>query len=106
MSTIQSTWQDKARIVERLLTVGGHYAWEKATHPMAVKASDVPASAAHITPEWLTAVMCKDIPGARVLDCTLTGGSSGTSERHGLALEVNEAARHGGIPERLFTKCT
>jgi hypothetical protein len=101
-----SSWRDSARIAERLITVGGHYLWEKATHCKAVEASDVPGSACAITPEWLTAVLCKSVPGAKVLGCTLTGGSSGTSERQGLALTLNEAARQGGLPERLFTKCT
>lgn len=106
MSKTRIGWRDKAYIAERLVTVGSHSLWEKFTHPKAVKAADVPGSASGITPEWLTAVLCKDIPGGRVLDCSLTGGSSGTSERQGLALVVNDAARQGGIPERLFTKCT
>jgi hypothetical protein len=106
MSNRNSIWQNTARIAERMVTVGGHYLWEKATHSKAVKASDVPGSAFDITPEWLTAVLCKDMPGAQVLDCSVTGGSSGTSERQGLALVLNETARQGGLPERLFTKCT
>src|SRR5882724_1125231 len=106
MSDRNSTWQNTARIAERMVTVGGHYLWEKATHSKAVMASDVPGSAFDITPQWLTAVLCKDMPGAQVLDCSVTGGSSGTSERQGLALVLNETARQGGLPERLFTKCT
>lgn len=106
MSDPGSTWRDKARIAERVVTVGGHCLWEQLTHPKAVRASDVPGSAEAITPEWLTAVLCVNIPGAMVLDCSLTGGSSGTSERQGLALVLNEEARQGGIPARLFTKST
>lgn len=106
MSNTGGSWKDKARIAKRLATVCGHYYWEKLTDAKAVKAADVPASANAITPEWLTAVLCKDIPGAKVLACSITGGSSGTSERRGLALEVNDAAREGGIPDRLFTKST
>ena len=106
MSNKGGSWTDKLRIAERLITVRGHHYWEQLTDAKAVKASDVPASAHAITPEWLTAVLCKDIPGAKVLECRVTGGSSGTSERRGLALEVNDAARAGGIPDRLFTKST
>ena len=106
MASSSSTWMDKARIAERLTTVGAHYLWEKIAHPRPTKVSDVPASAYDITPEWLTAVLCKDIPGGQVLECRVTGGSSGTSERRALALVVNDAARAGGIPERMFTKST
>lgn len=106
MSEARNTWQDKAHIAERLATVGFHSVWEKLSGQKAVKASDVPHSAQAITPEWLTAVLCQNHAGAKVLDCSLTGGSSGTSERQGLALVLNDAAREAGIPERLFTKST
>ncbi len=106
MPAAESNWQDKLRIAERLVTVGACYQWEKLTKARAIKASDVPGSTYAITPEWLTAVLCKDIPGGEVLECSVVGGSSGTSERRGMALVVNDAARAAGIPERLFTKST
>jgi Phosphotransferase enzyme family len=99
-------WKDKLRIAARFATVGGHYYWEKLSDARAVKAGDVPGSAYAITPAWLTAVLCSEIPGAQVLTCRVTGGSSGTSERRGLALELNDAARAGGVPHYLFTKST
>lgn len=69
-------------------------------------ALDVPRSAAHLTCEWLTAVLCRNIPQARVLDFGITNGSSGTSTRAALQLELNAAALDGGVPQHLFTKST
>ena len=72
----------------------------------ATGSNDVPRSTSAMTKEWLTAVLCKDVPGARVLDFQTTGGSRGTSTRQGLQLLLNENARQAGLPSRLFTKCS
>lgn len=96
----------KVRLAGKALLVGGHVLAEKVTRPVARKLDDVPISAARVTPEWLTAVLCRDAPGAEVLSFETPGGSSGTSERMALRLTYNDVGRDAGLPEALFTKTT
>ena len=42
---------------------------------------DVPISADVLTTEWLTAALCREAPGAAVVDFEVVGGSDGTSSR-------------------------
>ncbi len=95
-----------ARILGRLAGTTGHVAVERATRRKARTADDIPVTAEEITPEWLTAVLCRETPGARVLSFDVPGGSSGTSTRHGLRLVYNDEGRAAGLPTRLYTKTT
>jgi Phosphotransferase enzyme family len=99
-------WLPKTKAASRFISVGGHVLCETLAPQKAIHASDVPRSHLEITPAWLTAVLCKGIPGALVLDFQATGGSVGTSTRQGLQLVLNDEARQGGVPSRLFTKCS
>ena len=95
-----------AGIIGRFCSVGGHVILEAMAPSKATLSSDVPRSHLEITPAWLTAVLCNNIPGARVVDFQTTGGSVGTSTRQGLRLVLNEEARQGNVPSRVFTKCS
>ena len=69
----------KLWLAGRAATVGAHAVAEK-LRPVAPRAaSDVPRNGVTLTPEWLTAVLCKDVPGAEVVSWHSPGGSSGTS---------------------------
>jgi hypothetical protein len=94
------------RVVTRTAATGGHVLHERLTRPQARAASDVPVSGRHITPEWLTAVMCRDVADAAVTAVRRPGGSSGTSERTALRLEYNAAGREAGLPVELYVKTT
>lgn len=104
--TSHLSWSDKADLFASIARVGAHVLGEHLVPRKAWRAGDVPRSHQHITPQWLSAVLCKDIPGGKVLDFEATGGSVGTSSRHGLRLALNDAAREAGLPERVFTKST
>jgi hypothetical protein len=77
---------------------------EKVHPPTPLTANDVPISGADVTPEWLTAVLCQGVPGARVLKFSNPGGSSGSTERLALRVAYNEAGQQAGLPTELFTK--
>ena len=66
----------------------------------------MPRSPDEITPEWLTAVLCADTPGARVEQIAVPGGSVGTTTRKALHVSYNEAGSHAALPSHLFAKCT
>ncbi|MCV7250640.1 phosphotransferase [Mycobacterium hackensackense] len=66
----------------------------------------VPPSAEALTPEWLTAVLCSQVAGARVVDVTVSRGDNGTSARRALVVDYNDIGRQAGLPATLFTKST
>lgn len=100
------TWRKKNRMAGRLIRCAFHVLLEKIYPTKAWKESDVPRSYKEITPEWLTAVLCKGVPGAKILAVEPTGGSVGTSSRQGLVLSLNAQAEQAGIPHQVFTKAT
>lgn len=60
-----------------------------------------------LTPEWLTAVLCWDNPGARVIAVQPRDApSSGTTTRLALTLTYNEAGADSRLPRHVFVKCT
>jgi hypothetical protein len=69
-------------------------------------AGEVPASVSSLTEEWLTAVLCRGVPGAHVVGFDVTGGSDGTSSRRAVSVEYDSAGRAAGLPTRLFSKST
>ena len=72
----------------------------------ALSADDVPRSPADVSAEWLTAVLCVGIPGARVSSVRAGEGSVGTTTRRALEVAYNDAGTAAGLPTRLFVKCT
>lgn len=99
-----ATLSEKVVVAGRALRVAGGVLSDRLL-PAAARAADhVPGAVERITPEWLTAVLCRNHPGAVVLGSKITAGDSGSSTRRGLALELNHAAWIAGVPARLFTK--
>ena len=72
----------------------------------APSAEGVPRSPQDVSAEWLTAALCADAPGVRVLSVAAGPASVGTTTRAGLAVTYNEAGAAAGLPTRLFVKCT
>jgi hypothetical protein len=77
---------------------------EKVRAPVPRTVDDVPISGAAVTLPWLTAVLCRDVPGAEVVSFTNPGGSSGSTERLALRVVYNAAGTAAGLPTELFTK--
>lgn len=98
--------QKKLWLAGRAATVGARVVAEKIRTVRPRRASDVPRDGVTLTPEWLTAVLCQDVPGAEVVAWHSPGGSSGTSERAALRVEYNGAGRAAGLPTELYTKST
>lgn len=96
----------KAKLAAKAGVVGVYSLAEKVRPPVLRGRDDVPVSGAHVTREWLTAVLCRDAPGAAVTSFERTGGSRGTSERVGLRIHYNDAGTAAGLPTAVFTKAT
>jgi Phosphotransferase enzyme family len=86
------------------LKIGGRVAFERLVRPKARRPEDVPCSPDAITPEWLTAVLCRKFSEAVVTAVEVRLASAGTHERHQLTVSYNEAGRCAGLPESIFTK--
>lgn len=96
------TW--KRSVPATTIRIAGHLAKDRLVRPRAVTLEDVPTSVASITPAWLTAALCPPESGANVLDFSVVGSSSGTHQRHRLALTYDEAGREAGLPSAVFVK--
>ena len=84
--------------------LAANVARERLAPPRVTSLKDVPPSANALTNEWLTAALCRDIPGAVVVDFAVVGGSDGTSSRRALRVDYNSAGQKAALPTRLFTK--
>jgi hypothetical protein len=91
-------------LLGRAATVGGHVLAEKLRRPVARHRGDVPRHGLDLTPEWLTDVLCREVPEARVVAVDRHGGSRGTTTRVGLRVAYNDAGRAAGLPTELFVK--
>jgi Ecdysteroid kinase-like family len=102
------TWGDisleykRARAINR---IARHVAWEKVSNPKPTDLSEVPPAPEALTPEYMTAVMCRNHPAARVTAIELGAESSGSGNRCALVLTYNEAGQSAGLPEHVFHKC-
>ncbi|MFE7743904.1 aminoglycoside phosphotransferase family protein [Nocardia sp. NPDC057455] len=79
---------------------------EKMLRPKARDIDDVPVSGDTVTPQWLTAVLCRDVPEAEVLSFETANGSRGTSTRVAIRVEYNDVGKQANLPTDLFAKTT
>lgn len=82
------------------------FAHEQVEKPIARNYGDIPVSYEAITPEWMTAILCRDTPGAEVTAVRLGEVDSGTSNRRRIHVEYNEAGKTAGLPRSVFCKAT
>jgi hypothetical protein len=69
-------------------------------------ADDLPFTYEAITPQWLTAVLGRGIPGAVVESHALGPRDDGTSNRRRIEIVWNDAGRAAGLPPTVFCKGT
>jgi len=90
--------------VSAALRVAGHLAYDAIVRRRARTLSEIPGSAAQITPEWMTAVLCAGHPDVRVTGLDIVHRTMGTHERCRIAVTYNEPAEQKGLPTHVFTK--
>ncbi|NIJ35951.1 hypothetical protein FHR22_000600 [Sphingopyxis panaciterrae] len=96
----------KLFLAGRKAEIALHAHYDKLVRPAARTIDDIPWSWEAITPEWMTATLCREVPGGKVTRVTPAGGSVGSSTRQGFILDLNDAARTAGVPAQIFTKST
>lgn len=66
---------------------------------------ELPIAFEWITAEWLTDVLCRDVPGAEVVEFELGGVDNGSSNRRKIAIRYNEAGQAAPqLPASVFCK--
>jgi thiamine kinase-like enzyme len=80
------------------------YQTEQTAKPKARTLDDVPGTYEAITAEWLTAVLCRGTPGAKVTDFRVTDRSDGSSNRARIYLTYNDAGLRADLPPTVFCK--
>lgn len=87
--------------IERIREI---YEREAAQPKRATQPGDIPFNYEAITPEWMTHVLCKDVPGARVVEVSLDDADDGTSNRRRVFVTYNEAGVKAQLPTSVFCK--
>jgi hypothetical protein len=88
----------------RAVTVGAAMVGERLRPPLPRTRDDVPFDALHLSNEWLTDVLCHDVPGSEVIAYDVPFHDRGTTSRAALRVSYNEAGQQAGLPHELFTK--
>jgi aminoglycoside phosphotransferase (APT) family kinase protein len=106
MSAAATEAPDSLGALRTRARISAHVVWDHLTQPPARREGDVPWRAEAVTPQWLTAVLCKGHDGAEVTAIEVSGGSSGSSVRRRIKVTYNEAGRGASLPETFFVKTT
>ena len=67
---------------------------------------EIPPFYESITPEWLSAILCKDVPDAEVVAYRLDEVDNGTSNRRRIFVDYNATGQAAGLPPSVFCKAT
>lgn len=67
---------------------------------------EIPPFYESITPEWLSGVLCKDVPDAEVVAYRLDEVDNGTSNRRRIFIDYNALGQTAGLPPSVFCKAT
>jgi hypothetical protein len=94
----------KAQLPLLAAKVAANVARERLAPVRLTSLDDLPPSAGALTNDWLTAALCRGVPGAAVVGCDVVAGSDGTSSRRALKVAYNAAGHDAGLPTRLFMK--
>lgn len=86
--------------------IGAHVLYEQLRRPKPTSLAEIPPSVDALTPEWLTAALCKGHPGAWVTGVSTTSGSDGSTTRRVLRIDYNDVGRAAGLPTSVFCKST
>lgn len=82
------------------------YELEQGSERKAVNADDIPISYEAITSEWLTHILCRGQPEARVITHRLDTPDEGMTNRRRIFLSYNEAGTGAGLPTSVFCKAS
>lgn len=80
------------------------YEAERSNPVKVTRLTEVPGSYESITPQWLTLVMCRNVPGAAVVSLRLDARDDGSSNRRRIFLTYNDVGKQADLPASVFCK--
>ncbi len=86
--------------------INAAFAAEQAAPLVARTRDDIPRSYDAISDEWLTSVLCGDVPGASVVSHRLGPPDDGTNNRRRIFVDYNPAGQGANLPASVFCKAT
>src|SRR5262245_63070918 len=96
----------KVKVATQLARIGAHIVNERIRRPRPTTLAEIPPSVDALTPEWLTAALCKGHPGAWVTSVSTGSGSDGSTSRRALRVDYNDVGQQAGLPTSVFTTST
>lgn len=91
---------------EKIERIKAAYQRDQQENRPAVAPGDIPWRYEAITPEWMTHILCRNHPAAKVIAVSLDVEDSGTSNRRRVFVEYNAAGQALGLPRSVFCKAT
>src|SRR5262245_1310804 len=88
--TIWMSVQMKLKAAGQIGRLAGHIASERVRRPKPTLLAEIPPSVDALTTEWLTAALCRNVPGAWVTDFTTGAGSDGSTSRRAMRIGYND----------------
>jgi hypothetical protein len=88
----------------RMTTIAAASAVDAIARPKPSSLDRVPGSASLISAAWLSAALCANTPGGRVLQVEVVPVSDGSTSRSRLQVTYNEAGRVASLPQSVFVK--
>ena len=82
------------------------FAEEQANPSVAKTRADIPQTYELISDAWLSDVLCRDAPGAKVVDHQLGPPDEGTNSRRRIHISYSAAGEAAGLPASVFCKST
>jgi aminoglycoside phosphotransferase (APT) family kinase protein len=96
----------KLKVAGQLGRLAGHVVNERVRRPKPTVLAQIPPSVEALTTEWLTAALCRDVPGAWVTEFSVGSGSDGSTSRRALQIAYNDMGERTGLPTAVFSKST
>lgn len=96
----------KLKVARQLGRIGAHVVNERVRRPRPTSLAEIPPAVEALTPEWLTAALCRGHPGAWVTGWRADSGSDGSTTRRTLKIDYNDVGRNAGLPTSVFCKST
>ncbi len=103
---MSESFTQKLSVAGQLGRIGAHAVNERLRRPKPTTLAEIPPSVDALTPEWLTAALCREHPGAWVTAVSTASGSDGSTTRRVLSIDYNDVGRRAGLPTSIFSKST
>lgn len=93
-------------MLSQVATAAADVFFGKVKNVKVTSATELPSRYENITPQWLTEILCKSVPGAEVAAYRLDEDDPGTSNRRRVFIDYNQEGQDSHLPESIFCKAT